>query len=220
MSTESQYLPRFDGMPSYNFQPQYYPESIMPRAEQSAETRWKGKRKISDSTEFDSVAFEQAFDAYAHSEARQGAGESITRYTELGQDVIVDEDKDASIRDFEPFEVQHGVAMEEQHQPQDMLQDQRLQTDDDLAQTAEEVLLTVSDNNSQKFQDSTFLALMRRLRDREVRIAGDKMVDVEVSSSHPQTHTASESPQHFHSPPPEMITCKVFGCDVSAERAG
>ncbi len=192
----------------------------MPRAEQSAQTRWKGKRKISNLTELDSVAFEQAFDAYAHSEARQGAGESITRYTELGQDVIVDEDKDASIRDFEPFEVLHGVTMEEQYQPQDMLQDQRLQTDDDLAQTAEEVLLTVSDNNSQKFQDSTFLALMRRLRDREVRVAGDKMVEVEVSFSQPQTYTASKSYQHFHNPPPEMITCKVFGCDASAECAG
>lgn len=206
-------------MSPYHIGPQYYPESVMQRADQSAEIRWKGKRKMSESTELDSVAFEQAFDAYAHSQAHQGASESVTRYTELGQDVVVDEDKAASFQDVEPLEGQHGVTMEEQHHPQNKLQNQKIQPDDDLAQTAEEVLLTVSDNNSQKFQDSTFLALMRRLRDREVRVAGDKMVDVEVSSSLFQAHTASKPYQHFHSPPPEMITCKVFGCDTSAELA-
>lgn len=49
---------------------------------------------------------------------------------------------------------------------------------DALARTAAQLLDSLSGNQSRKFQDSTFLALMRRLRDREVRVEGDKMVEV------------------------------------------
>lgn len=49
---------------------------------------------------------------------------------------------------------------------------------DELARTAAQLLDSLSGNQSQKFQDSTFLALMRRLRDREVMVEGDKMVEV------------------------------------------
>lgn len=49
---------------------------------------------------------------------------------------------------------------------------------DELARTAAHLLDSLRGNQSQKFQDSTFLALMRRLRDREVKVEGDKMVEV------------------------------------------
>lgn len=49
---------------------------------------------------------------------------------------------------------------------------------DELARTAAQLLDSLSGNQSRKFQDSTFLALMRRLRDREVKVEGDKMVEV------------------------------------------
>jgi len=48
---------------------------------------------------------------------------------------------------------------------------------DQMAETAGRLLESVADNTSEKFQKSTFLELMRRLRDHEVRVEGDKMVE-------------------------------------------
>ncbi|KAL2043429.1 hypothetical protein N7G274_003735 [Stereocaulon virgatum] len=48
---------------------------------------------------------------------------------------------------------------------------------DELARTAGQLLENVSGDQSQKFQESNFLSLMRQLRDKEVRIEGDKLVD-------------------------------------------
>ena len=49
---------------------------------------------------------------------------------------------------------------------------------DELARTAGQLLDNLKHDQSQKFQNSAFLALMRQLRDKEVRVEGDKMVDV------------------------------------------
>ncbi|GAM88466.1 hypothetical protein ANO11243_064990 [Dothideomycetidae sp. 11243] len=53
---------------------------------------------------------------------------------------------------------------------------------DDLARTASELLDKVRHDQSEKFQNSAFLGLMRRLRDREVKVDGDKMVEVGVTN--------------------------------------
>ncbi|OJD26090.1 hypothetical protein ACJ73_02537 [Blastomyces percursus] len=45
---------------------------------------------------------------------------------------------------------------------------------DELARTAGQLLDSVSHDQSQKFKDSNFLALMRQLRDREVTVDGDE----------------------------------------------
>lgn len=62
---------------------------------------------------------------------------------------------------------------------------------DEMADTAGRLLERVADNTSKKFQNSQFLELMRRLRDREVRVEGDKMVEV------------SAQPSNFPLPPAE-----------------
>ncbi|RMZ69205.1 peroxin 20 [Pyrenophora seminiperda CCB06] len=68
--------------------------------------------------------------------------------------------------------------------------------DDEMAQTAAQLLDRVKDNTSDKFANSNFLALMRRLRDREVRVEEDRIVEVGVapnSNSQQPTTTASGS---------------------------
>ncbi|KAF2704534.1 hypothetical protein K504DRAFT_461294 [Pleomassaria siparia CBS 279.74] len=76
--------------------------------------------------------------------------------------------------------------------------------DDEMADTAGRLLERVADNTSEKFQNSQFLELMRRLRDREVRVEGDKMVEVSaqpsvsippVQSSYPTTAFSSAPPE-------------------------
>ncbi|KAL9069472.1 MAG: hypothetical protein Q9161_005523 [Pseudevernia consocians] len=61
------------------------------------------------------------------------------------------------------------------------------ETDDaeELARTAGQLLESVKGDQSQKFQESNFLSLMRQLRDKEVRVEGDKLVDVSIPSSAP-----------------------------------
>ena len=56
---------------------------------------------------------------------------------------------------------------------------------DELSRTAGQLLDNLKHEQSQKFQQSNFLALMRQLRDKEVRVEGDKMVDVRTSPFYP-----------------------------------
>lgn len=49
---------------------------------------------------------------------------------------------------------------------------------DDLARTAGQLLNSVSHETSEKFRESNFLALMRRIRDKEVKIEGDEFREV------------------------------------------
>ena len=49
---------------------------------------------------------------------------------------------------------------------------------DELAKTAADLLEKVKGDTSKKFQESNFLSLMRQLRDREVKVEGDKIVNV------------------------------------------
>ena len=54
---------------------------------------------------------------------------------------------------------------------------------DELARTAGQLLDNLKHDQSQKFQNSSFLSLMRQLRDREIQVEGDRLVD--VSTFHP-----------------------------------
>lgn len=52
---------------------------------------------------------------------------------------------------------------------------------DELARTAGRLLDSVRNNQSEKFQQSNFLALMRRIRDREVQVEGDEFREVSTN---------------------------------------
>ena len=75
---------------------------------------------------------------------------------------------------------------------------------DELARTAGHILDNLKHEQSQKFQKSNFLELMRQLRDKEVRVEGDK-ISVSAASVTPRVG-------HFHTRPPELITCRVMQC--------
>ncbi|KAH9865484.1 hypothetical protein J1614_009068 [Plenodomus biglobosus] len=83
--------------------------------------------------------------------------------------------------------------------------------EDEMAETAGRLLERVADNTSEKFQNSQFLSLMRKLRDREVKVQEDKIVEVDgssstttgaaqVSSSTPTSATTNHSAPHHHQP--------------------
>lgn len=64
--------------------------------------------------------------------------------------------------------------------PQEGQEKQARNEADELARTAGELLDNVKHDPSQKFRESNFLSLMRQLRDREVQVEGDKIVDVSI----------------------------------------
>lgn len=81
-------------------------------------------------------------------------------------------------------DVEHRPFYEPVHDEQRATQDEQRQThdDDQLAATAQELLEKVSHDQSDKFKNSQFLSLMRKLRDREVRVEGDQMVETTAVS--------------------------------------
>jgi hypothetical protein len=81
---------------------------------------------------------------------------------------------------------------EQQHQ-ESQQQQPRDPDADEMAATAGRLLERVADNTSAKFQNSQFLALMRRLRDREVEVKGDGLVDVDVNTTATPMTTAAPS---------------------------
>jgi hypothetical protein len=74
-----------------------------------------------------------------------------------------------------------------QRQPEPQNKDEQLpmSDEDEMAATAGRLLERVADNTSEKFQNSQFLQLMRQLRDREVRVEEDKIVQVNEQTSAP-----------------------------------
>lgn len=72
--------------------------------------------------------------------------------------------------------------------------------EDEMAATAGRLLERVANNTSEKFQNSQFLELMRRLRDREVRVEEDKIVETNgQSSAQAATSTSQQQQSYQHS---------------------
>ncbi|TGZ85027.1 hypothetical protein EX30DRAFT_337453 [Ascodesmis nigricans] len=117
------------------------------------------QNKLQDDFQFDDSAFESAFEMAAqqlHEAAANNVGVEMGEREALAQ----------AVEEVQPVEQQEE---EERSKEQD---------GDELARTAGQLLESVKGDSSEKFQKSNFLALMRKLRDHEVVIQGDTMVEV------------------------------------------
>lgn len=130
---------------------------------------------------YDEAAFERAFEN-ARSEMHLQQTD-----TQLDQDLYRTEEAGRKLNSTEDdtWRDHHCIGsdriLEEAEENKDKSNDE---TDaDELARTAGLLLENVKDDQSRKFQESSFLALMRQLRDKEIRVEGDKLVDVSMPSS-------------------------------------
>ncbi|KAJ5426644.1 peroxin-20 [Penicillium sp. CMV-2018d] len=128
--------------------------------------------------QFDESAFEAAFD-----QARADM--------ELQADDVAQQDTQKHLQETNEVEITEPVAQEQIRLGSDLIpqsdkQDPETQSRDadELARTAGQLLDSVRNEQSQKFQQSNFLALMRRIRDREVEVAGDDFRET-AQSLHP-----------------------------------
>ena len=130
---------------------------------------------------FDEAAFEKAFET-ATAEYQQSEKE------ELQHDATANQDLYAGLSpETESWMDQTRIGAD---RISDKAQQKEKHNDDhdeadELARTAGQLLENVRADQSQKFRESNFLSLMRQLRDREVRVEGDKLVDVSIPSSTP-----------------------------------
>jgi hypothetical protein len=131
---------------------------------------------------FDEAAFAKAFEEAARSEMKigQDTTQNIKQHGEeqvdIGQDVIVD-DLPPQPMAPEQLSSQERIGADLIHDPMKVNQEYARQEDPDaLAKTAGQLLHSVRNNHSEKFQKSQFLELMRQLRDKTVMVKGDNIV--------------------------------------------
>lgn len=139
------------------------------------------RSSIQESDIIDDVAFERAFDA-AHSQMEQYDDHMQQEEVEAPTDVKMAEQLEqnpySNLVDEAPrigSDRIHGDSLKEPHETGGG------NDAEELARTAGQLLDNLKHDQSQKFQESNFLSLMRQLRDREVRVEGDKLVEVSVS---------------------------------------
>lgn len=92
-------------------------------------------------------------------------------------------------------ELEHPTMAQVQPEEQKEEQQPQRNDEDEMAETAGRLLERVADNTSEKFQNSQFLELMRRLRDREVKVQEDKIVEVDAApQSNAQPPSSTNQP--------------------------
>lgn len=123
---------------------------------------------------FDESAFEAAFE-----QARADMMSQETETTPVHAEEVVEETNHVTAESTEE-KIKIGSDTIPQTEKND--QQARVNDADELARTAGQLLDSVKHDQSQKFRESNFLALMRRIRDREVQIEGDEFREVSTSS--------------------------------------
>lgn len=120
--------------------------------------------------QFDESAFEAAFDQARADMELQGAEDQKDTQQTLDD-----------THEFEP--VTEDIRLGSDLIPQSEKQDPqtRGRDADELARTAGQLLDSVRNEQSEKFAQSNFLALMRRIRDREVEVEGDEFREVSTN---------------------------------------
>ncbi|KAK5114929.1 hypothetical protein LTR62_002088 [Meristemomyces frigidus] len=176
----------------YGFQPSFSPSPMY----QAPALESKGKEPAY--RDFDEAAFEQAFEqAKSDMMAEQSAEQAVEDTTDMAS-VIQEQDDLLHSLGAEQSRMNLNDVM--QRPVEQEIQETHMQHEEDaLAATAQELLEKVSNDHSDKFQNSQFLNLMRKLRDREVKVEGDKMV--ETVSNTPHTPTVAHTfGKHLHLP--------------------
>ncbi|KAL8666576.1 MAG: hypothetical protein Q9202_001374 [Teloschistes flavicans] len=130
--------------------------------------------EVKDTILFDDAAFEKAFDAAALEMQNQEA--SVEQKETISQPEL------AEASDLPQESGDYRIGSDRIPDNSERRQEQQSETQDadELARTAGQLLENVKHDQSTKFQQSNFLLLMRQLRDREVKIEGDKIVDVSM----------------------------------------
>lgn len=178
------YSPYIGGASYMSQQPMYDQQSSMRQAE---------------GPQLSEVDFEKAFqDVFQEMQSEH------VQLTEAGHDLAMAEtiteihDKLDSLI-HEPSAAKIGADAIEYTETKDRTQDQDTRDASDLARVAGQLVQNVSHETSEKFRNSQFLDLMRRIRDREIEVRNNDFEPAAQSFSEPQTQQP-ENAQNFQFP--------------------
>lgn len=207
----------------------------------------KGKEAVME--EFDDAAFERAFEqargeiAEEEEEREQArTGESMTGVQQVEESDLADLQRrmgEAAQGISDPVLADDRLQKEQLEnlahvaETQGQQEEPRAegQDDDALAATAQELLEKVEHNQTEKFRNSQFLGLMRKLRDREVKVRGEEMVETVSTTSTTSitgTSTSMNIPNHvaeaqaeaFLKPAPPLSSQPLSPHDSGFESGG
>ncbi|KAL3456803.1 hypothetical protein BJX64DRAFT_269985 [Aspergillus heterothallicus] len=166
------------------FQSSFAPGYSMHSSSMSTQALPQQTHQISTTDAFDDSAFEAAFEQAKADMASQLENSALeTQSSDLDNKV---DDKNLTEEVNSPQTVSDPVRIGSDIIPQSTEEDPQAMANDadELARTAGQLLNSVSHDTSQKFRESNFLALMRRIRDREVQVEGDEFRET-AQSLHP-----------------------------------
>ncbi|KAL8878968.1 MAG: hypothetical protein Q9192_008334, partial [Flavoplaca navasiana] len=168
--------------PSYNHQQLNLPTGYTPYATSAQYPTYgnsyhdpllkqQPESQVNDS--FDEEAFERAFNAARMEVQDQEASlrqEDIEKKPQPAETALEHEERI-------DYRIGSDIISDEASQRKGETSNE--QDADELARTAGQLLENVKHDQSAKFQQSNFLSLMRQLRDKEVKVEGDSIVDIE-----------------------------------------
>ncbi|KAI9767068.1 MAG: hypothetical protein M1835_007092 [Candelina submexicana] len=134
---------------------------------------------------FDEAAFERAFDA-ARSQVIDQEDTLAQEYKVQSEEHTFRDDLDEQLPQSDHLLEQLRIGADTIPWQDPEQEQERLGKDDPdaLARTAGQLLDSVKDDQSEKFRGSSFLALMRQLRDKEVTVHGEQLVDNSTHNEH------------------------------------
>jgi hypothetical protein len=153
------------------------------RQNQTYETQSEFNPQLEDAFQREFASFEEAQTKTGAEPAFQQTQAPSKPYQEVrpGSEARKETNMGSQVEGQQPETAQAGYSRDDEPK-NDHIKNSNVDNDE-LSRTAGQLLDSVGDNQSQKFQNSSFIALMRRLRDKEVTVSGDKMVEVQETGS-------------------------------------
>lgn len=134
-------------------------------------------------------AFQDAFDSIQQSELGDMDAEEAT----ILKEPVHDMEYDPAL--LQPLETKIGSDAIDYTEQKDRTADQDTQDAGDLARVAGQLLQNVSHEQNEKFQNSKFLDLMKKIRDREIEVRNNDFESTYVDHAEPQSALADPAAQ-------------------------
>ncbi|KKA19991.1 hypothetical protein T310_6025, partial [Rasamsonia emersonii CBS 393.64] len=163
---QSPHMPTFQPSVRPNYQMSGGMMQPLPMHQDTSQAHIQPKTETFDEAAFE-AAFEQAREEVERQENAAATQQDVTESESLQTDTNLPPEQTEKTKKILIGSdlILHGNKSDAQERRDDA---------DELAKTAGQLLDSVSHEQSQKFKNSNFLALMRRIRDREVHIEGDE----------------------------------------------
>ncbi|ATZ46480.1 hypothetical protein BCIN_01g10650 [Botrytis cinerea B05.10] len=141
---------------------------------------------VENNEAFDDAAFARAFEQAANAESERMQQQELESQAAKAQNEEIHAMDQQHVTKEAELELDRAekqllgqslLGADTIQDPATATSEQNAHAPDALSRTAGELLSSVSNNQSDKFQNSQFLQLMRQFRDKEVTVEGDKVVD-------------------------------------------